>query len=61
MSDEHKASLGESLRRKLGRDARMTFSTDPALLGGALIKAGDLIIDGTVRGRLEKMAGALAD
>jgi len=61
MSDEHKKALGESLRRKLGRDVRMTYSTDPALLGGALIKAGDLIIDGTIRGRLEKMAGALAD
>lgn len=61
MSDEHKKALGESLRRKLGRDVRMTYSTDPTLLGGALIKAGDLIIDGTVRGRLEKMAGVLAD
>ncbi|MEM7082804.1 MAG: F0F1 ATP synthase subunit delta [Pseudomonadota bacterium] len=61
MSDDHKSRLGESLRRKLGRDVRMTFNTDPALLGGALIKAGDLIIDGTVRGRLDKMAGNLAD
>lgn len=61
MSEEHKATLGESLRRKLGREVRMTFNTDPSLLGGALIKAGDLIIDGTVRGRLHKMSGALAD
>ena len=61
MSDAHKAELSESLRRKLGREVRMTYGTDPSLLGGALIKAGDLIIDGTVRARLEKMAGALAD
>ncbi len=61
MSVEHKKSLGESLRKKLGREVRMTFDTDPELLGGALIKAGDLIIDGTVRGRLQKMAGTLAD
>lgn len=60
MSEELKSRLGESLRRKLGREVRMTFDTDPSLLGGALIRAGDLIIDGTVRGRLDKMAGALA-
>lgn len=61
LSDEHRERLGASLRRKLGRDVRMTFGIDKTLLGGALIKAGDLVIDGTVRGRLHKLAGALAD
>ncbi|MFK8032036.1 MAG: F0F1 ATP synthase subunit delta [Gammaproteobacteria bacterium] len=61
MSDEHKATLSQSLQRKLGRDVRMSYSIDASLLGGALIKAGDLIIDGTVRGRLEQMTGVLAD
>lgn len=61
LTDEHKEKLAASLRTKLGRDVRMSFAQDATLLGGALIKAGDLIIDGTVRGRLDKMAGALAD
>lgn len=61
VSDSYKHSLSESLRRKLGRDVRMNFSIDESLIGGALIKAGDLVIDGTVRGRLNKLSGALAN
>ncbi|NNF16499.1 MAG: F0F1 ATP synthase subunit delta [Gammaproteobacteria bacterium] len=61
LSDAHRERLGESLRRKLGREVRMSFDIDKSLLGGALIKAGDMVIDGTVRGRLQKLTVALAD
>ncbi len=61
VSDEYKERLAESLRKKLGRDVRMHFSIDESLIGGALIRAGDLVIDGTVRGRLDQLTGALAD
>jgi F-type H+-transporting ATPase subunit delta len=37
----------------------MTVKTDSALLGGAIIRAGDMVIDGSVRGRLHKLATAL--
>ncbi len=61
VSDDYKQRLAESLRKKLGRDVRMHFSIDESLIGGALIRAGDLVIDGTVRGRLNQLSGALAD
>ena len=61
VTDEHRSRLTESLRQKLGSDVRLHFAQDASLLGGALIEAGDLVIDGTVRGRLEKLTGALAD
>ncbi|MFK7888688.1 MAG: F0F1 ATP synthase subunit delta [Gammaproteobacteria bacterium] len=61
VSDDYKQRLTESLKRKLGRDVRLHFSIDESLIGGALIRAGDLVIDGTVRGRLQQLTGALAD
>ncbi|MFK8016947.1 MAG: F0F1 ATP synthase subunit delta [Gammaproteobacteria bacterium] len=61
VSEDYKTQLGDALRKKLGRDVRLNFSLDETLIGGALVRAGDLVIDGTVRGRLNQLTGALAD
>lgn len=61
VSDEYRERLIEVLRKRLGRDVRLHCAIDESLIGGALIRAGDLVIDGTVRGRLDQMTGALAD
>jgi F-type H+-transporting ATPase subunit delta len=59
MSDEQKAKLNSALKTRFKRDVRMTTSIDPALLGGAVIRAGDLVIDGSINGRLQRMATEL--
>ncbi|SRR6056297_464634 len=59
LSDEMTARLVEALGRKLEREVKMTTSTDPSLIGGVLIKAGDTVIDGSLRGRLNKLAEAM--
>jgi F-type H+-transporting ATPase subunit delta len=51
--------IAQALKARLNRDVTLTFKVDPALLGGAVIRAGDLVIDGSVRGRLQKLASAL--
>ncbi|MAB87646.1 MAG: hypothetical protein CML51_10250 [Rhodobacteraceae bacterium] len=51
--------LSETMTSKLDRSVTLTSETDPSLLGGAIIRADDLVIDGSVRGRLDKLAGAL--
>lgn len=51
--------LAAALVRRLGREVRIQVSIDPALIGGAIIRAGDTVIDGSLRGRLNKLAGAL--
>ena len=48
-----------SLATKLGKTVEMTVETDASLIGGAIIRAGDMVIDGSVRGRLQKLATAL--
>jgi F-type H+-transporting ATPase subunit delta len=51
--------LADVLGKKLERDVNVSTATDQTLLGGVLIRAGDLVIDGSVRGRLNKLAEAM--
>lgn len=51
--------LADVLGRKLEREVRMSTTTDSELIGGVLIRAGDTVIDGSVRGRLNKLAEAM--
>jgi F-type H+-transporting ATPase subunit delta len=59
LSDAETQQLTEAMQEKLERSITLTSETDPSLLGGALIRADDLMIDGSVRGRLNKLAGTL--
>ena len=54
-------SIATALEKRLGRKVKLKVSIDKALLGGAIIKAGDLVIDGSIQGRLKKMSTAMAD
>jgi len=51
--------LAAALGRKLERQVAVQTSTDSNLLGGVLIRAGDLVIDGSVRGKLDRLAEAM--
>ena len=51
--------LSASLSAKLGKTVDMTVEIDSSLIGGAIIRAGDMVVDGSVRGRLHKLATAL--
>ena len=54
-----RARLAAALKTRLKRDVRITTTVDPALLGGAVIRAGDLVIDGSLKGRLQRLASEL--
>ena len=59
LSDAETQQLAETMQEKLARSITLTSEIDPSLLGGAVIRADDLVIDGSVRGRLNKLAGTL--
>lgn len=59
LEDEMTQSLVAALSKRLERKVNVHTTTDASLLGGVLIKAGDLVIDGSLRGRLNKLAAAL--
>jgi F-type H+-transporting ATPase subunit delta len=51
--------LSRALTTRLKRKVRMQNSVDPTLLGGAVVRAGDLVIDGSLKGRLQRLATEL--
>ena len=59
LADDMRDKLADVLGKKLERDVEVSTTTDSSLLGGVLIRAGDLVIDGSVRGRLNKLAEAM--
>ena len=58
-SESQQAAIIASLRKRLGREVELSCSTDAGLLGGAIIRAGDLVIDGSVRGKLQRLGSSL--
>lgn len=54
-----KNHLAEALSKKLGREIHITSEKNPSLLGGVKIRAGDMVIDGTVAGQLKQLANEL--
>ncbi|MGL5286610.1 ATP synthase F1 subcomplex delta subunit [Aeromonas sp. RU39B] len=59
LSTQQKANLQASLEKRLARNVKLNCSIDASLMAGMLIRAGDLVIDGTLRGKLGRMADAL--
>lgn len=59
LSDAQQKTLTEKLKVKLDRDVSISVNVDEALIGGVIIKAGDLVIDDSVRGKLSKLAEAM--
>jgi len=59
LSEAQQAKLADSLKTRLRREVRITTALDPALLGGAVIRAGDLVIDGSIKGRLQRLTSDL--
>jgi len=51
--------ISAALKKRLGRDVILNTSVDKSLLGGAIIRAGDLIIDGSALGKLNRLANAI--
>ena len=60
LTSEQEQAITETLKRKLGRDVSITTSTDESLIGGVVIKAGDTIIDGSMKSQLESLAISLS-
>lgn len=53
--------VAAALQQKLGRAVELAVEIDPSLIGGAVVKAEDMVVDGSVRNRLERLAGSLIE
>ena len=52
--------IAAALKKRLGREVEIQCRVDASLLGGAIIRAGDLVIDGSVTGQLGRLTNVLA-
>lgn len=59
LTDAQQGTLIEGLKKRLGRDVTLVSKVDENLLGGAIVRAGDLVIDGSVSGQLSKLETSL--
>ena len=60
LSADQKTNLTDALQIRLGVAVSLVETVDESLIGGAIVKAGDLVIDGSAKGRVEKLAIALS-
>ena len=59
LSSAQRSEMASALKKRLGREVNITTEIDENLIGGAVIRAGDVVIDGSLRARLEGLATAL--
>lgn len=59
VEDADVKSLTTALARHFGQEVRINVEVDPSLMGGAVFRFGDQVIDGSVRSKLEKLAATL--
>ncbi|MBE9550078.1 MAG: F0F1 ATP synthase subunit delta [Proteobacteria bacterium] len=61
LSEDQKERMREALAKRFDRNIELHATVDPALIGGAVIHTGDMVIDGSIKGELNKLAVQLAD
>jgi F-type H+-transporting ATPase subunit delta len=59
LDSKQKTKLANALKKRLNREISITTQVDKSLIGGVILRAGDTVIDGSVRGRLNRLFEAL--
>ena len=59
LTDAQISDLNSTLETKLGRKVNINCHIDPTLMGGMIVRAGDLVIDASIRGKLNDLADSL--
>ncbi|WP_114192818.1 F0F1 ATP synthase subunit delta [Edaphovirga cremea] len=59
LNDEQRAKITAAMEKRLSRKVKLNCKIDKSVMAGVIIRAGDMVIDGSVRGRLERLADVL--
>ncbi len=60
LSADQQKKLAAAVEKRLARTVRLHTKLDPSLIGGAVLRADDLVIDGSLKGRLNRLENELA-
>ena len=60
LTAEQSEKLQQALTRRLRRTVRLSATVDPSLIGGAIVRAGDFVVDGSLRGRVERLGNIMS-
>ena len=60
LNDAQISAISESISKKLGKTIDINAKVDNDLIGGVIIRAGDSVIDASLRGRLEELNSVFA-
>jgi F-type H+-transporting ATPase subunit delta len=61
LDEDQQRRLGDALARRFDREIELVNEIDAGVIGGAVVYAGDQVIDGSLRGRLQKLSSSLAN
>lgn len=61
LTDAQRDKIAAALSKRLDRKVRIVSTVDSELIGGAVIQAGDLVIDGSLKGRMSKLTNTLTN
>ncbi|WP_426803141.1 F0F1 ATP synthase subunit delta [Xanthomonas campestris] len=60
MSPAELATITAALKKRFGREVDVTTAVDASLIGGAVIDTGEMVIDGSLKGKLARLQNSLA-
>ena len=60
LDEAQRQRLTAALKKRLKRDVRLHCGVDASLVGGAVVRSGDLVIDGSLKGRIDRLTVAMA-
>lgn len=59
IDDKQKQSIESALSSRLGKKIKLESLVDESLIGGAVVRAGDWVVDGSVKAQLQELVGAI--
>lgn len=61
LDDHERNRIADTMEKRFGKKVNITTRIDKSLIGGSIIRAGDTVIDASVKGSLNKLGGQLAE
>ncbi|MCE1694961.1 ATP synthase F1 subunit delta, partial [Enterobacter hormaechei] len=58
-NEQQQAKISAAMEKRLSRKVKLNCKIDKSVIAGVVIRAGDMVIDGSIRGRLDRLTDDL--